>query len=180
MRCAWEKKLPMMNNGQYRILYGIAPSIYNITVEQLKQIYNRNAIQLFTDSNYINKQGKALQNRADVSDKEFSVQRDYIGIVIRKCKILDTSLVADIIQRMFNEHKIKNQKDEKAFITNYCRANKFSAFSFPTQYKEIDKSLNTKRIIRPTCYYITDTNIILDVAIGMNNIQVMITKYNNI
>lgn len=180
-KCTWKEKLPTMNSSQYQILYGIAPSICNFTVEQIKQEYRKNAIQLFIDSNYIKKQGKALQNKSDISDKEFSYPRDYIGIVVtQNCSILDTSLIADIIQENFNKHKIKNLRDEKAFITDYCKTNKFSAFSFPAQYKEIDKCIYTKRIIKPTCFYIVDTNIIVDVAIGINNIQAMITKYNNI
>lgn len=180
-KCTWKERLPTMNSNQYQILYGIAPRIYNFTVEQIKQAYSENAIQLFTDGNYIKKQGKALQNKSDTNDKEFSYPRDYIGIVvIKNCSILDTSSIANIIQENFNKHVIKNQRDEKAFIANYCKTNKFSAFSFPAQYKEIDKSLYTKRIIKPNCFYIVDTNIIVDAAIGINNIQAMITKYNNI
>lgn len=52
-RCTWKEKLPTMNNSKYALLYGIAPSIDNLSLNQFKQQYIVKPIELFNNRDYV-------------------------------------------------------------------------------------------------------------------------------
>jgi hypothetical protein len=175
-KCTWKEKLPKMNNNRYLLLYGIAPHITNITLTDFKRLYKARPFELSKDIKYIQKNGSSLQNKAEQNTKELSINRDYIGIIIdtSKASVLNTSDIADII---IKNHVIKNHKDEINLIRNYCLKNKYDVFVFQPSYSQINKNLYTMKLQRPQLYVIVNMNIIIDVAIGENNINQMKSKF---
>ena len=179
-RCTWKEKLPKMNNSDYILLYGIGPNIENLTVDKFKQEYFKKPFELFTNRNYVKKLGETHQNKFDNDSEIGHINLNYVGIIIRKCRVPETSMIADLITNDFNKKTIANHVEEISFISDYCRKNGVSIYTFPPKYKIINKELSTSKLVEPKSYIIVSPNIIVDVAIGIENINKMMKKLDYI
>lgn len=177
--CTWKEKLPKMNNSDYILLYGISPNAENLTVDKFKQEYFKKPFELFTDQSYVKKLGEIHQNKFDNDSEIGHINLNYVGIIIRKCMVPETSMIADLIANDFNKKTIANHVEEISFISDYCRKNGVSVYAFPPKYEIIDKRLSTSKLVEPKSYIIVNPNIIVDVAIGEQNIQRMYSLHNN-
>ena len=176
-RCTWKEKLPTMNNSKYALLYGIAPSIDNLSLNQFKQQYIVKPIELFNNRDYVRRIGEKQQAQADNNTIEITFNRNYLGVIIKKCNILDSSSIADKVEAEFKSSTIRTHIEEINAISNYCRSNNIDVFAFPAKYKEIHPKLSTMRLVKPASYIIVNHNIIGDVAIGIDNITNMINRH---
>ncbi|MBS6242142.1 MAG: hypothetical protein KH547_05985 [Roseburia sp.] len=166
-----------MNNSKYALLYGIAPSIDNLSLNQFKQQYIVKPIELFNNRDYVRRIGEKQQAQADNNTIEITFNRNYLGVIIKKCNILDSSSIADKVEAEFKSSTIRTHIEEINAISNYCRSNNIDVFAFPAKYKEIHPKLSTMRLVKPASYIIVNHNIIVDVAIGIDNITNMINRH---
>lgn len=176
-RCTWKEKLPTMNNSRYTLLYGIAPNVENISLEKFKQEYHKKPIELFINRDYVRRIGEKLQEKEDNNTLGMTANLNYLGVVIEKCRILDSCNIVDKVENEFTSSSIRTHIDEIRAVSNYCRSNNIDMFTFPAKYKEINPKLSTMRLVKPASYIIVNYNIIADVAIGADNITEMINRH---
>ena len=176
-RCTWKEKLPPMNNSRYTLLYGIAQNVENISLKKFQQEYLKKPIELFNNRDYVRRIGEKLQEKEDNNTLGMTANRNYLGVIIKKCNILDSSSIADKVEAEFKRSTIRTHIEEINAISNYCRSNNIDVFAFPAKYKEIHPKLSTMRLVKPASYIIVNHNIIVDVAIGIDNITNMINRH---
>lgn len=168
-----------MKNKDYMLLYGIAPNISNIGKDTFADYYSKRPIELYTYIPYAQKQGRNLQARANRNSRELDIGRNYIGVLVKRCNGLYVSDISNKVKEWINNKYIKNHEDEIKYILNYCKLNDKSIFAFPPKYNDLSSRLYTSELVRPTVYFIANTDIIVDVAVGENGIQDLYNKYNN-
>lgn len=176
----WNRRLPRLMNKEYIALYGIAPDNgkLEIDVNTIKQRYKQKPFQLFSDDRYLNKKGRLVQQKADRSTTEMSPLYQPICLIIKRnnLRVLNTTDLAEDISK---NDSINNQQAELNFYFEYCRQNNFDLFYFAPVYEQIRKNLKTMRLKQPQSHFIYNTDIIIDTAIGIDNINKLVKKYSN-
>ncbi len=178
-KCTWKEKLPIMNNEKYIMLYGIASIGLNTSLNNFKEQYYKNPIKLYSSTEYINAIGEKQQHKNDMDLNVMNNNLNYLCVIIKRTRCLDTSTIAYKIQEEFDNRVIKNKYDEIRYIANYCKNNrKEPIFCFSPKYKQINSRLSTMKLLEPTSYIIVNPNIIVDVAIGKEGAEKLYKKYN--
>lgn len=182
-KCTWREKLPIMHNQNYMLLYGIYPAVCNIELENFKKSYEDSPFELYVaeSAEHINRLGNMITNNEYKDISKGTVGFSEVGIIIKKkVKMLDTTKIADRVYGEFKKGNIKHSRDEVDYIRNECKLKGYTVFSFPAKYENIDTNLYTAKLIKPASYIIVNPNIIVDVAIGIENIGNMVNQYNNL
>ncbi|WP_099467409.1 hypothetical protein [Konateibacter massiliensis] len=149
------------------------------SLEDIKKWYADKPYELYesNESKHVNQIGTKVTEKELHIRERASIEFNVIGIIVkRNTKVLDTTDISDKILTDIKVLQLKPEQ-ENSVIINYCNEQNYDVFSYPAKYKEIAKGFKTQKKLSSACYIIVNPNIIVDAAIGIDNIKSIIKKY---